>query len=60
MIVHYLATANIPSKSANSLQIIKMCEAITSLGHKVKLITPNLSEINRSITSYYDLKNTFT
>ena len=39
MIVHYLATANIPSKSANSLQIIKICEAITSLRHKVKLIT---------------------
>ena len=45
MIIHYLATANIPSKSANSLQIVKMCDAFVSLGHEVKLIAPNLTTI---------------
>ena len=46
MIIHYLATANIPSKSANSLQIVKMCEAFSELGHDVRLIIPNLKTLN--------------
>ena len=57
MIIHYLATANIPSKTANSLQIIKMCDAFVSLGHNVKLIIPNLINKGEKITNYYDLKN---
>ena len=59
MIIHYLATANIPSKSANSLQIVKMCDAFASLGHNVKLISPNLTNLNHSAKEYYDLKNNF-
>ena len=59
MIIHYLATANIPSKSANSLQIVKMCEAFSELGHNVKLYVPNLETINTKISNYYDLKYKF-
>lgn len=57
MKIHYLATSNIPSKTANSLQIVKMCEAFSLLGKNINLIVPNLSCINKSIDNYYDLKS---
>jgi len=56
MKIHYLATARIPSKTANSLQIIKMCEAFSTIGHDINLIVPNLISENVSIRDYYDLK----
>ena len=56
MKIHYLATSNIPSKTANSLQIIKMCEAFSLIGNNISLIIPNLNCINKPIGSYYDLK----
>ena len=59
MNIHYLATSKIPSGSANSLQIVKMCEALKCNGHDVKLIVPNyISNIN-SITNFYYIKNKF-
>tara|TARA_Y100000590_G_scaffold156343_1_gene179698 strand:- start:521 stop:1633 length:1113 start_codon:yes stop_codon:yes gene_type:complete len=59
MKIHYLATSNIPSKTANSLQISKMCDAFSNIGHKISLIVPNFKNINVSIKEYYDLKNNF-
>jgi len=57
MKIHYLATSNIPSKNANSLQIVKMCEALSLIGKNIGLIFPNLECFNKSIQNYYDLKN---
>lgn len=59
MKIHYLATSNIPSKTANALQIIKMCDSISKLGHDITLIIPNLISLNISLKKYYDLKNNF-
>jgi hypothetical protein len=59
MKIHYLATANIPSKSANSLQIVKVCEAMSKLGHDVSLFVPNLITLDTSITKYYGLNSKF-
>ena len=59
MKIHYLATANIPSKSANSLQITKMCDAFSDLGYDVNLFIPNMNNVKISISNYYDLKNKF-
>ena len=56
MKIHYLATSNIPSKTANSLQIVKMCEAFSLIGKNINLIIPNLKCKNQSIYNYYDLK----
>ena len=56
MKIHYLATSNIPSKTANSLQIVKMCEAFSLIGNNINLIVPNLLCLNKSIYNYYDLK----
>ena len=49
MKIHYLATANIPSRTANALQIIKMCEAISKLKYSVTLFLPNLNGPNMSL-----------
>jgi len=57
MKIHYLATANIPSRTANALQIIKMCEAISKLKHFVSLFLPNLEGPNMSLNKYYGVKN---
>jgi glycosyltransferase involved in cell wall biosynthesis len=59
MNIHYLATANVPSGSANSIQITKMCEALKSNGHNIKLILPNLISEDNLNSNYYDVKNKF-
>jgi hypothetical protein len=59
MKIHYLATSNVPSRTANALQIVKMCESISKLGHSISLLTPNLKTQNMSLKKYYDLKHNF-
>lgn len=59
MKIHYLATSNIPSKTANSLQVVKMCEALSKIGHKISLIVPNLLCAKETVKNYYDLNNIF-
>jgi len=59
MNIHYLATANVPSGSANSIQITKMCEAFKTNGHNIKLILPNLISEDNLNSDYYDVKNKF-
>ena len=59
MKIHYLATSNIPSKTANSLQITKMCDAFFNIGHRISLIVPNFKSKKISVKEYYDIKNKF-
>jgi glycosyltransferase involved in cell wall biosynthesis len=40
MRIAYLSSATIPSPSANSLQVMKMCQAFVQEGHEVHLILP--------------------
>ena len=40
MRIIYAATARIPSRTANSLQVMKMCAAMAQLGHDVTLLVP--------------------
>ncbi|MCJ7513073.1 MAG: glycosyltransferase family 4 protein [Anaerolineales bacterium] len=40
MRIAYIATSPIPSRRANALQVMKMCDNLTSLGHDVRLWTP--------------------
>jgi glycosyltransferase involved in cell wall biosynthesis len=37
----YIARSSIPSRSANSVQVMKMCHAFGEIGHDVTLIVPN-------------------
>ena len=44
MKIAYLSSATIPSTSANSLQVMKMCQAFSQEGHEVHLILPPADE----------------
>ena len=39
--IYYVAELNLPSKSAYSIHVMKMCEAFSSLGYKTNLFVIN-------------------
>jgi glycosyltransferase involved in cell wall biosynthesis len=59
MKICYLANSSIPSTTANSIAIIKICEAFSQLKHDVSLITANVREENSHIFKFYDVKFKF-
>ena len=60
MRIAYLASAAIPSTSANSLQILKMCEAMVGEGHAVTLLAPRMTPADEPdsdiVGEYYGLR----
>ncbi|QIR06506.1 glycosyltransferase family 4 protein [Salinivibrio costicola] len=44
MKVVYISNAILPSKSANSIHIMKMCQALADNGHEVTLLAPNYKD----------------
>src|SRR5689334_484053 len=44
MKIIYLSDSIFPSRSASSIQVMKMCEAISRHGHVLTLIVPNLRD----------------
>ena len=40
MKIAYISTAEVPSNKANSLQVMKVCQALVQLGHSVQLYLP--------------------
>lgn len=59
MKICYLSNNDMPSKMANSIQTIKMCEAFAQNGNDVLLICPNSEKIKNTIYKYYDVKTKF-
>jgi len=58
MKIVYLAFSYIPSRSANSLHVMKMCEAFAKLGHDVYLIVPDKKECYEpNVSDVYDFYN---
>ncbi len=55
MRICYLFNSSLPSHNASSLQVIKTCEGLVQLKHKVFIITPNTG-FNLNIKNFYDLK----
>lgn len=45
MRIAYIATAAIPSSTANSIQVTKVCQALTLNGHEVFLLIPKHGEL---------------
>ncbi|HEC35059.1 MAG TPA: glycosyltransferase [Anaerolineae bacterium] len=41
MNICYIADSFVPSRTANSIHVMKMCQAYASLGHRVTLVLPN-------------------
>jgi len=58
MKVACIAASRVPSMTANSMQVMKACQAISQLGHEVHLFLPQHSHQNRNIDliSLYGLK----
>jgi glycosyltransferase involved in cell wall biosynthesis len=63
MKILYISKSIIPSRSANSINVMKMCEAFTKNGHEVVLLAPDLKEkyekIVDDIHDFYGVKKKF-
>src|SRR5690606_33889347 len=61
--VVYFANASIPSSSANSVHIMKMCEALSHSGNEVILLIPDAADPSRrgqDAFEYYGVDRAFT
>ena len=56
--IFYIAELNLPSKSAYSIHVMKMCEAFSKLKHNVSLIVINSKNVNQ-INKIYNINYKF-
>ena len=55
MRILYISNSIIPSRTANSIHVMKMCQAIADKGHDVILIAPNQKEnYEKNIDDVYE------
>ena len=62
MKVVYISDSILPSRSASSIQVMKMCEAMSGQGHAVTLIVPDLQEPDTrpgDAFAFYGVKTSF-
>ena len=63
MKIAYISKSFIPSRTANSIHVMKMCSALAENGHEVTLLAPNFKNLNQKeindVYSYYGVKNNF-
>ena len=63
MRIIYLSSSAIPSRSANSIHVMKMCQALAKGGHEVVLLAPddkvNYQRNADDCYSYYGVENCF-
>lgn len=63
MKIVYLASSTLPSRTANSVHVMHICEAFADLGHEVTLVTPSNAKRELSgvsdLHSYYGVKRNF-
>ena len=61
MIVSCISASRVPSTTANSMQVMKACQAISQLGHEVHLFLPRYKhqQKNVDLASFYGLKTQF-
>ena len=56
--IYYVSELNLISKSAYSIHVMKMCEAISKLNYNLELITTSNVSSNK-IFNYYNIRNKF-
>ena len=56
--IYYVAELNLPSKSAYSIHVMKMCEAFSKLNYDINLFVINKKDTNR-INKIYNINNKF-
>lgn len=63
MKILYISKSIIPSRSANSIHVMKMCQAFSVNGHEVVLLAPNLKNLYEkdvsNIFKFYGIKKKF-
>lgn len=64
MRILYLSTALVPSRTANSVNILKSCEALAALGHDVALVVPRARAADlepgvADVFAYYGIRPSF-
>ena len=63
MKILYISKSIIPSRTANSIHVMKMCQALSDNGHDVVLLAPNLKKQYENsvynIYDYYGVKKNF-
>jgi glycosyltransferase involved in cell wall biosynthesis len=52
-----VAGSTIPSDTANSLQVMKACQALVQLGHQVTLLVPGSKSTDIDLKQHYGLQN---
>ncbi len=64
MKIIYIARSIIPSRDANSIQVMKMCQAFAANGHEIVLLVPdkkhNIEPAVNNIYEYYNIKECFS
>ena len=56
--INYISELNLPSYSAYSIHVMKMCEAFSKLGYKTDLFVINKSEI-KNLNNNYNIRHRF-
>lgn len=63
MKILYISKSIIPSRTANSIHVMKMCQAFSDNGHEIILLAPNLKRQHKkninNIHNYYGVKKNF-
>ncbi|MBT3338568.1 MAG: glycosyltransferase family 4 protein [Anaerolineae bacterium] len=57
-----IAMSRIPAPNANGIQVMKVCQALTQLGHDVTLLVPDMQPQRpgrEELAAYYGLSDTF-
>jgi glycosyltransferase involved in cell wall biosynthesis len=62
MRIAFIATSEVPSRTANSIQVMKVCDAFKTLGHEVKLYLPGTRSKTawESLQSHYGISSEFS
>lgn len=63
MKIVYISRSIIPSRTANSIHVMKMCNALSALGHEVTLLAPSTKKLEekdvKDIFEYYGVEKNF-
>ena len=59
MKITYLSSAKLPSRFANSIQVMKMCQAFAVNGHEVHLLAQKYEGLATNIHKYYGVDECF-
>ena len=54
-----ISASSVPSSTANSIQVMKVCQALTQLGHAVTLLVPGAQPESDDLSAYYGLQTRF-